>query len=287
MATNNGSAEIVNMEDERARRRATELDPDEFVNAGAHLKAVREAAGHSLDELAEKTHIKARYLAAIETMTLSDLPSRPFAIGFVRGYAEALGLDPAAIVDRFKVDAGFAAAVEVEPQKFEAAQSAAEAAERPELSLWAVFAVVAFVVWCAIMISRPREATTPFSLNPALPPSAQADQPPILPSDEALQGVAPAPLPRVVEPVLIERIEPVYPRRCEADAAPVETVEIAFNITLGGVMSGERVASSSNSCFDEAALNAARRWRFSPRTVDGAPRPAYDQRYTLRFEKPQ
>ena len=86
---------------------------------------------------------------------------------------------------------------------------------------------------------------------------------------------------------VLDAVEPVYPRRCESEAGAVETVEIAFNITRGGVVSGERVAATTNACFNDAALNAARRWRFSPRTVDGEIRPAYDQRHTFTFEKPE
>lgn len=284
VASNNGTAEIVNMEDARARRRAADLDPAGFPDAGIYLAGVREAAGYTLEELAARTHIKAPYLKAIEELDLDVLPSRAFAVGFVKTYAEALGLNPADVVARFKSDAGLSAPLEIETEKFEAAETAASEAERKELSLWAVIAVVAFIVWCAWQITRPRSEATPFGLAAG---SAAMVAAPVPPSPEALRGVEPVALPRVVEPELIERIEPVYPRRCESEAGPVESVEIAFNITRGGVVGGERVAGASNPCFNDAALNAVRRWRFSPRTVDGEASPAYDQRYTIRFDKPQ
>jgi len=278
----NGSAEIVNMEDARARRRASELNPDDFANAGAHLRAVREASGLTLDDVSERTHIKAAYLGAIEEMTLEKLPSRPFAIGFAKVYAEALGVDARALVSRFKEDAGFSAAVEVESEKFEAAQAIAER-DRPEMSLLAFFAVVAFIIWCGLEITQPRATTKPFSLN--APGAGEV---------ESGATIAVSPLgirtaetaAEIIEPRLVESAEPIYPKSCEARAEPAETVVIAYNVTAGGLVAGARVASASNPCFESAALNAARRWRFEPRTVDGAPRPAYDLRHTFTFQRP-
>lgn len=71
---------------------------------GAALKAAREFRGLSLEDVADSTRIRRSYLAAIEEMRLDDLPSRPFTIGYVRAYAQALGMDGEAAVDRFKVD---------------------------------------------------------------------------------------------------------------------------------------------------------------------------------------
>lgn len=288
MVSNNGSAEIVNMEAARARRRASELDGGDYPTAGAHLKAVREASGLSVDEVADRTHIKGVYLAAIEETAIEALPSRPFAIGFVKGYAEALGLDAPAVVARFKEDAGFSAPVEIEAEKFEAAQAAPHSEDRSDLSLLAVIAITLFILWCALQITmpRPENVSTPFTFSGPIPGAPAPAAVPAEPADEAGAGAEPVPLPVVVEAVLIDAVEPVYPMSCLTGAAAVETVEIAFNVTSSGMIAGERVAASSNGCFNAAALNAARRWRFSPRTVDGAPRPAYDLRQTVTFTKP-
>ncbi|MEZ5914868.1 MAG: energy transducer TonB [Parvularculaceae bacterium] len=104
--------------------------------------------------------------------------------------------------------------------------------------------------------------------------------------DEEIEPAAAPDAPVVVEPALIERIEPVYPPGCETNAAAMETVDIAFTVTPDGLVVSERVTASSNACFDRAALNAVKRWRFSPRMVDGAPRPAFEQQANFRFERP-
>jgi cytoskeletal protein RodZ len=74
------------------------------ADIGQALKAVREHRGLTLEALAEVTRVRAAYLAAIEDMRLELLPSRPFTIGYVRAYADALGLDPDAAADRFRAD---------------------------------------------------------------------------------------------------------------------------------------------------------------------------------------
>jgi transcriptional regulator with XRE-family HTH domain len=74
------------------------------ADLGQVLRAVREQQGRSLDELSEATRVRASYLAAIEEMRLDLLPSRPFTTGYIRAYAAALGLDPEAAVERFRID---------------------------------------------------------------------------------------------------------------------------------------------------------------------------------------
>jgi cytoskeleton protein RodZ len=82
---------------------------------GAAFRARREARGQDLDQLSLATRIRPHYLAAIEAMRLDELPSRPFAIGYVRAYAAALGLDPEEAVQRYKRDVPETGAVRAAP----------------------------------------------------------------------------------------------------------------------------------------------------------------------------
>ncbi|HEY8574353.1 helix-turn-helix domain-containing protein [Phenylobacterium sp.] len=74
------------------------------ANVGEALRLVREHQGRTLEEVAESTRVRRAYLAAIEELRLEQLPSRPFTIGYIRSYAEALGIDPEEAVYRFKAD---------------------------------------------------------------------------------------------------------------------------------------------------------------------------------------
>lgn len=64
------------------------------------LRAAREAAGLTLEQLTSATRISSRHLAAIEAGNWLVLPpGRLYAIGFARSYAKAVGLDERIVVD--------------------------------------------------------------------------------------------------------------------------------------------------------------------------------------------
>jgi cytoskeleton protein RodZ len=64
------------------------------MDIGARLRDAREAKGLSVDSLAAKTRVAPRMLSAIERNDLSTVPPRPYGRGFVRAYAQEVGLDP-------------------------------------------------------------------------------------------------------------------------------------------------------------------------------------------------
>ncbi|MEM6414056.1 MAG: TonB family protein [Pseudomonadota bacterium] len=321
-ASTKSSAEIVELDDARVKHRPGDVDPGNFPSVGAYLEAVRVAADASVEIIAERTHIKPQYIQAVDAMDLQSMPSKPFAIGFVRSYAEALGLDPAPVVERFKKEAGFnPGTVDVEIQSTRPSADEVGApqtldGQRSHLALVSVVAVIAFIVWCGLAISRPQDPTIPVKLTGApridqfedrqvqMEPAAGLDDISNgAPSDNPAtsQGLNDNPkpnskprgvgqsqpaLPIFVEGRVVERVEAVYPLRCEAEAAENEIVEVAFTVRVDGAVVSERVVNSSNECFDRAALNALRQWRFQPRTVDGVRKPAFDQRVTFKFDSP-
>ncbi len=59
---------------------------------GAELKAAREAAGLSLEEVSRRTRIPARHLDALERGELHKLPPGPYRSGYSRQYRMFLGL---------------------------------------------------------------------------------------------------------------------------------------------------------------------------------------------------
>lgn len=73
--------------------------------AGADLRAARERVGWSLEDMATALRIRLQYLQALETGRLNALPGNAYALGFLRTYATALGLDANEITRRFKAEA--------------------------------------------------------------------------------------------------------------------------------------------------------------------------------------
>lgn len=72
---------------------------------GADLRIARERTGYTLPEVADGLRIRLPYLEALEEGRISDLPGTAYALGFLRTYAEALGLDADEMSRRFKDEA--------------------------------------------------------------------------------------------------------------------------------------------------------------------------------------
>jgi cytoskeleton protein RodZ len=79
-----------------------EVDVGGPTSTGGLLKATREALGLDLRDVAEVLRIRYPYLEAIEGNRFDDLPGSTYAVGFVRTYAEHLGLEGAEVVARFR-----------------------------------------------------------------------------------------------------------------------------------------------------------------------------------------
>ncbi len=72
------------------------------ARVGAGLRDVRERLGWKLPEVAEGLRIRAEFVSAMERGDLSSLPGPAYRAGFVRSYAQALGLDGEEILRRFR-----------------------------------------------------------------------------------------------------------------------------------------------------------------------------------------
>jgi cytoskeleton protein RodZ len=74
--------------------------------AGADLRAARERLGWDLPDVAAMLRIRPTYLEALESGRLNNLPGNVYAVGFLRTYATALGLDVDEVSRRFRAEAG-------------------------------------------------------------------------------------------------------------------------------------------------------------------------------------
>ena len=73
-----------------------------YAGVGADLRAARVRAGKEIGDIARTLRIGKAHLAAIEEGRFGDLPGTVYALGFLRSYAEHLGLDADAVVEGFK-----------------------------------------------------------------------------------------------------------------------------------------------------------------------------------------
>ncbi|WDI33015.1 TonB family protein [Hyphococcus flavus] len=91
--------------------------------------------------------------------------------------------------------------------------------------------------------------------------------------------------PVVIESRLLRSFAPAYPERCARRAAPVESVTIRFDITPAGRPTAARVSSTTNSCFNQEAIDTLLRWRFNPRTISNAAVIDAGKTATINFRK--
>ncbi|MFT4090051.1 MAG: helix-turn-helix domain-containing protein [Asticcacaulis sp.] len=104
-----GALQDEGFQDESVRKAAPEapLTTPEMAEAapralGEILRSTRLAIGYDLNQVADITRVRPTYLEAIENGQYERLPSRSFAIGYVRAYARALRLDEETLAEAFK-----------------------------------------------------------------------------------------------------------------------------------------------------------------------------------------
>ncbi len=77
---------------------------EQLVTVGQHLKTIRTRRGLSLKQVSQRTHIQPNQLRAIESGHWSRLPEAIYVKGFLKQYAQALGLDGTAIAEMVCVE---------------------------------------------------------------------------------------------------------------------------------------------------------------------------------------
>jgi cytoskeletal protein RodZ len=164
------------------------------ASIGAALRSTRLGLGRSLQEVSDATRVKRSYLEALEEMRLEDLPSRPFTIGYVRAYAQVLGLDPDAAVARFKDDA---------PSEVEPLRAPVGVRKHSDVRLSLLFGggalvVTAVLVWNVAQHAMSDEAPPP----PVVPDAAQPAPAPAsaAPTTVSVSAAQPAPVESTLPP---------------------------------------------------------------------------------------
>ncbi len=82
---------------------------------GNKLREARSARSLSLEDIANVTRIPRSSLEHIEEGRFERLPAPVFVRGFIRNYARAVGLDPAAVVRLYDLTTGDRSAEDIEP----------------------------------------------------------------------------------------------------------------------------------------------------------------------------
>lgn len=163
---------------------------------GAELAAAREQLGWTLADIANHLRIRLPYLAAIEQGKLSELPGEAYALGFVRTYATALGLDGDAMAARARAE--IAPVVRKPDLAFPAPVPERGIPAGAVVLLGTVLAVGAYVGWYRATGEQPgAEPVRPVPerlAELAAPPPPPPAPPPAPVVEAALPTPAPAPM---------------------------------------------------------------------------------------------
>jgi cytoskeleton protein RodZ len=81
----------------------TTIQKDQLGKIGAHLKETREQQEKSIEDISLQTYIRPQLIKAIESGNIEDLPQPIFVQGFIRRYADALGLEGLTLSKQFPV----------------------------------------------------------------------------------------------------------------------------------------------------------------------------------------
>ncbi len=185
--------------------------PSGAAGPGARLRAGREAAGLSLEQVAQQLKLAPRQVRALEEEDFAQLPGRTFARGFVRNYARLLNLDGDDLL-RLLSDSARAPALEAPALHSTGAMIAelpSRGSVRPGFSRWVIPIVLVACIVAAATYEWYRGALTPPSepKHAALPPpvviapaaTARTELANPYAPEAKTEATAPAPAPRAAE----------------------------------------------------------------------------------------
>jgi hypothetical protein len=118
---------------------------------GASLREARLRQGLDFPELEERTKIRPKYLRALEDERFEILPAPTYVRGFLRSYAEALGLDGQPFVDEY--NSRFAIGDEDAPLRARRVPTQPRRDHQARESRIAVVALLAITVAAALVIA--------------------------------------------------------------------------------------------------------------------------------------
>ena len=222
------------------------LDPEPVhslppsFSVGSTLREGRERMGKDIAQVASTLRIRHPYLAALEDGRFKDLPGGTYAIGFLRTYAEFLGLDGEEMVRRFRQEAADSLSVHAELQ-FPSPVSEGRMPSAPVLMIGLSIAVVAYGLWLGVVYTRDNMA----DLIPAVPEHLAS-----LLRHPAGLGTVEAPPPPPAEPAVVEdkaqaADTPSAPTaQADQASAPVEEIKPSVDVVPPSDDDAGKVAGS-------------------------------------------
>ncbi|HEY9752646.1 MAG TPA: RodZ domain-containing protein [Coleofasciculaceae cyanobacterium] len=248
---------------------------EQLKRIGEQLQQTRELQGITLDHVALKTYIPLRLLRAIEDGDLARLPEPVFVQGFIRRYADLLGLDGIDISRQFPVDVPLTEAEPSDPFPLTDPTPIPEPPSQPEVIPdqqfgkvprqfwpWVIAGGVALLVFAAAIAGLRRSQPSPSGSPPVSPTGApsplakRSPEPTSSPSPTADLQTSPS---ATVSPTVAATASPGKPVQVvlkTTDRAWVEVVVDGKTVFSGILPKGEQKAWTATQSLTVASGNA-------------------------------
>lgn len=208
-------------------------------NFGASFKQARESSGLPLEKIAADTRISTRFLAAIENEEFHVLPGGVFNRGFIRSYAERVGLNPEqALADYERISTAVEEPVEVLRNVERASMRKSERSLYPIAG--ALLAVLVIVFYVVTRSGSTGSAAEPAA--PATPPVAVAV--PVTETPAPVTATAPLPEPAIIP----------------ASAPPVETPPLVLDFDVSDLSWIKIITDGTVALNDNLQVGAKQRF---------------------------
>lgn len=189
---------------------------------GSLLCQTRVAQGLSREDVAQRLHLAARQIVALENDDYANLPGPTYVRGYLRGYANLLGLKPERVLAAYATLSGSS-----KQHSLSSLAPKEEITSQDHQVKFATYVVVAIVLGLALTWWQGREVEpdAPHEeaavLSPAVEPNADAVTDSALPMEQVDTGVVPAAAPDM--PAVAPAITPTPARVASVPAPPLPT----------------------------------------------------------------
>ncbi len=143
--------------------------PTVVTPLGTYLREQRELQGMGLPELARRTRIPERTLRAMEEGRFDDLPGDVFVRGFLRSYAQAVGIAPEEALARFSASRRQVTSSPLPPEH--SLSRGTESNRRYGVAIAFVLFLILFTLAVSIVL-KPRGRDVPSELSLRAPTTA-------------------------------------------------------------------------------------------------------------------
>lgn len=191
-----------------APNEAHEVATGALSGAPARMRAGREAAGLSLEQVAERTRVPLRHLAALERGDYGALPGTTYCAGFARAFARAVDIDEASLIAEIRDEIAEMGGLGQDAYEF---QEAVNPARVPPSALAWTAALIALLLAVGYGIWRMQLNTPPTEDQIAVQQAAAAGV------TAPVNAVRPAPAPTPTGPVVLMAADQVWMRIYQPD----------------------------------------------------------------------